>query len=377
MAQVFDRVAIESWLRDEIVQKFPRGGLGDIKLGSPCIVNPGEVAVFVRSGKAVGVLEPGTHILTTANIPWLVDWVEKGLFGGKNVFTADVYYVKTTDMTLKWGTANPILVEHPNRPPGASAMVGNGTYVVRVTDALRFLHAMDAYRESVRVPQIKNRLDPMLGVFMQDKMSELALAKQLGPAQLQSFSQELNNMLAGLLQTEFDAVGLSLVDFNIRLALHPDSLQVVTKMGYGTSYTQMQMADAAVAAAENPEGGNLGELGIGMVGMGAMQQQMMQQQMMQQQQQLMQQQMAGRQAAEQAGTPAPEAKGVPASAESAPAESSGGEMPAVMTLEQAAEVLQVSVEDVKAVVDSGELKARKIGSAYRISKANMEAFLAG
>lgn len=90
MARVFDRVAIESWLRDEIVQKFPRGGLGDIRLGSPCIVNPGETAVFVRSGEALGTLDSGTHILTTANVPWLTDLLEKGLFGGKNVFTADV-----------------------------------------------------------------------------------------------------------------------------------------------------------------------------------------------------------------------------------------------------------------------------------------------
>ena len=54
MAKVFDRVAIESWLNDEIVRKFPQGGLGDIKLGSPCIVNPNEMAIFVRDGKEIG-----------------------------------------------------------------------------------------------------------------------------------------------------------------------------------------------------------------------------------------------------------------------------------------------------------------------------------
>ena len=53
MAKVFDRVAIESWLNDEIVRKFPQGGLGDIKLGSPCIVNPNEMAVFVRGGRRI------------------------------------------------------------------------------------------------------------------------------------------------------------------------------------------------------------------------------------------------------------------------------------------------------------------------------------
>ncbi|MCZ7668843.1 MAG: hypothetical protein M5U34_17390 [Chloroflexi bacterium] len=58
MPQVFDRVAIDTWLRDEIVQKFPRGGLGDIKLGSQLIVNPGETCVFVRGGEPMGTFTP-------------------------------------------------------------------------------------------------------------------------------------------------------------------------------------------------------------------------------------------------------------------------------------------------------------------------------
>lgn len=351
MPKVFDRVAIDSWLRDEVVRKFPPGGLGDIKLGSPCIVNPGEVAVFVRGGENMGNLDPGTHILTTANIPFLTDWAERLFTGGKNVFTADVYYVKTSDVTMKWGTQQPILIEHLQRPPGASAIVGNGTYVIRVKDPFRFLMAMDAFRESVRQPQLKSRLDPMLAIMMQDKMSELAEAKDLGPAQLQSFSQDLNDLLIGLLQVEFDAIGLTLIDFNIRMGIHPNSLEVVTNMGYGTSYVQKQQADAFVDAANNPSGGAMGDIGLGAMGMAAMQNMQNAQQQAQQQQ----------------------SQQAPA----APAQESGGGMPDVMTPQQAAQFLQVSPEDVIAAIDAGDLKARKIGSAYRISKANLETFLNG
>lgn len=348
---VLDRVAVDSWLRDEIVQKFPRGGLGDIKLGSPCIVNPGETAVFVRGGEALGTFTPGRHVLTTENIPFLTDLVERGLFGGKNVFTADVYFLKTTDVTMKWGTVNPIIIEHPQRSPGASAIVGNGTYVIKVKDPWRFLNAMDAFRDSVRQPQLKNRLDPMLGVMMQDKLSELAIGKGLGPAQIQSFAKDVNDVLVGLLQSEFDALGMTLIDFNIRMALHPKSLEVVTNMGYGTSYTQKQQADAFVEAARNPSGGGMADMGFGAMGMAAMQnlQQQQQQQAAPQQQQAPPQQASG----------------------------GGGEMPAVMTPAQAAEFLQVAAEDVVAAIEAGDLKARKIGRAYRISRANLEAFLSG
>lgn len=349
MAQLLDRVAAEPWLRDEIVQKVPRGGPGDIKLGSPLIVQPGESAVFVRQGEPLASFGPGTHVLSTNNIPILGDLIERGIFGGKNVFTADVFFVKTTDMTLKWGTSQPIIVEHMNRPPGASAIVGNGTYVAKVKDAWRFLTAMDAFRDSVRQEQIKERLDPLLGVMLQDKLSELAIAKNLGPAQLQSFSQDLNELLVGLMQSEFDSIGMVLVDFNIRLGLHPKSLDVVTNMGYGTSYTQRQMADATVAAAENPGGSSLGEVGFGMMGMSAMQQTMQQQQ---------------QQGSAQAGQGQPGQQAAPS-------------MPDVMTPEEAATFLKVTREDVEAAIEAGELKARKIGNAYRISRANLEAFLNG
>ncbi|GMQ78536.1 MAG: hypothetical protein BMS9Abin02_1052 [Anaerolineae bacterium] len=348
MPRIFDRVNAEPWLKDEIVQKFPRGGPGDIRLGSQCIVQPGETAVFVRGGESLGTLTSGTHTLTTANLP-LLESVIGSAFSGKTPFTADVFFVKVTDMTLKWGTTAAIIVEHMNRPPGASAIIGNGTYVIRVKEPWRFLTAMDAFRSSVRLPQLKDRLDPMLGVMMQDKLSELAIAKNLGPAQLQSFSQDLNDLLVGMLQTEFDALGMSLLDFNIRMGLHPDSLEVVTRMGYGTSYTQMKAMDVGIAAAESGGGGGLAEVGIGMMGITAMQQQ---------QQALQQQQQSGQQ---QPGQPT-----------AAPPE-----MPAVMTPAQAAAFVQVGESDIVAAIESGDLKARKIGTAYRISKANLEEFLSG
>jgi excisionase family DNA binding protein len=263
-------------------------------------------------------------------------------------------------MTFKWGTTGPIIVEHLQRPPGASAIIGNGTYVAKVKEPWRFLNAMDAFRESVRLPQLKERLDPMLGVMIQDKLSELAEAKNLGPAQLQSFSKDLNDLLIGMLQSDFDAIGMTLIDFNIRMGLHPDSLEVVSRMGYGTSYATMKGLDVGMTAADNPGGGsNLGELGIGMMGLGAMQQQ---QQLQQMQQQQMQQQQAGQQAQQ-----APQQQ----------AAAAGGAMPDVMTPAQAAGFVQVTEADIMAAIEAGDLKARKIGSAYRITKASLEAFLGG
>jgi excisionase family DNA binding protein len=67
----------------------------------------------------------------------------------------------------------------------------------------------------------------------------------------------------------------------------------------------------------------------------------------------------------------------PSQPAAAPAPSSSAATPSVMTLEEAAAYLKVSVADVEAAINAGELKARKIGNQYRISKEAIDAFLAG
>jgi excisionase family DNA binding protein len=49
----------------------------------------------------------------------------------------------------------------------------------------------------------------------------------------------------------------------------------------------------------------------------------------------------------------------------------------VLTPEQAAQALGVSVEDVVATLEKGELKGRKIGSAWRIARTSLDEYLRG
>jgi excisionase family DNA binding protein len=52
-------------------------------------------------------------------------------------------------------------------------------------------------------------------------------------------------------------------------------------------------------------------------------------------------------------------------------------MPDVMTPSEAAQILRVAEEDVVAAIEAGDLRARKLGSAYRISKNALNEFLGG
>ena len=112
------------------------------------------------------------------------------------------------------------------------------------------------------------------------------------------------------------------------------------------TYTQLQAADAMRDAAQNEGGGAGLTAGIG-AGMGIGN--------------LMQNATSG--AATQSQQKA------------APAAASGGGMPSVMTPAEAASILKVSQEDVMAAITAGDLKAKKLGNAYRISKGALEKFL--
>jgi len=48
-----------------------------------------------------------------------------------------------------------------------------------------------------------------------------------------------------------------------------------------------------------------------------------------------------------------------------------------MTPAEVASILKVSEEDVMAAITDQSLKAKKMGNAYRISKASLEEFLKG
>jgi excisionase family DNA binding protein len=67
---------------------------------------------------------------------------------------------------------------------------------------------------------------------------------------------------------------------------------------------------------------------------------------------------------------------LPGATPAAPAAAAPSGIPELLSPAQAAEVLGVTEADVIASVDAGDLKGKKIGSAYRISRAALESFLA-
>jgi len=348
MARIFDVVEYPKEMKDEIVHRFPETGVADLRIGSQVIVREAQNVVFMRDGRALDVFGPGRHTITTANIPLLIDFVSKA-FNDRTPFTAEVFYVSMKEFAdQKWGTPQPIIVRNPGVGLGVALLQGFGTYSFQVSDPQQFVNQLVGAQGYYRTSDIENRLRTMLLSKLQDLLGETTAKSNV--MELIAQTNELSAGVRAMAQDDFKAVGLTLKSFYIgNLKPSSKSAEELRAMGMldMQTYTQLQAADAMRDAAQNPSGGagltaGIGAgMGIGNALSGALQSQ--------------QNQGGGQQAA------APQ----------------GGGMPDVMTPAEAAQYLKVSAEDVVAAIEAGDLKARKLGKAYRISKDSLQDFLNG
>ena len=348
MARIFDVIEYPTEMNNELVHRFPEQGIGDYRIGSQVIVRESQSAVFFRDGQALDMFGPGRHTIATANIPKVIDFIGKA-FNDRTPFPAEVFFVSMKEFTeLKWGTPQPIIVRNPGVGLGVALLQGFGTYSIQVADPQQFVTQVVGGKASYMMDDIDDRLRTILLSKLADLLGETGAKSNV--LEMIGLTEELGAGVRAKANADFGALGLTLKSFYIG-SLKPSSksAQELRDMGMldMATYTQLQAADAMRDAANNEGGGAGLTAGIGAgMGIGNLMQQATSGGAMQQQSQQ----------------------------QSAPAAASGG-MPDVMTPAEAADVLRVSPEDVIAAIEAGDLKAKKLGSAYRISKKALEEFL--
>jgi excisionase family DNA binding protein len=353
MARIIDVIEAPNQGANEIVTRVPEVGSGDFRLGSQVIVRESQRAVFYRDGKSLDVFPPGRHTISTMNLP-ILSGLMRLATGGNNVFTAEVYFVNLREFTdMKWGTPQPISLRDTDL--GLVRLRAFGQYSMQVSDPKRFVDQFVGTQGIYTTGQIEDFLRNMIISRMTDVLGE----NMKSIFDLPQLFDEISAGMRAKVQDDFAAMGVALKQFMV-VSINPteetakaiDERASMGAIGNMDSYMKYKTAQAVGDAAKS--GGGAGEglglgagigMGAGLAGMvtGAMQS-------AQQPQQSQQPQQAAQPAAGAAG---------------------------VMTLEEAAAYLKVSPADVEAIITSGDLKARKIGEQYRISKDAIDAYLAG
>ena len=348
MARIIDVIEVPDQQEEEMVRRLPEYGSGDFRLGSQVIVREYQQAVFFRDGKALDTFGPGRHTITTANLPLI-----SGLIGlatsGRTPFTAEVYFVNMREyLDQKWGTSEPIPLRDTDL--GLVRLRAFGTFSLQVSDPALFVNKIVGGQGIYDTRQITRFLRGIVVAKMTDLLGELGK----GLFDLPALYDEIGAGIKAKVQDDFANLGIQLKTLYVN-SISPteetaraiDERASMGAIGDMQKYMQYQTARGIRDAAQSGgEAGGLTGAGVGLgagVGMGAAMAQTMSQAMSGQAQQ------SGREAAPS--------------------------VPDIMTLSEASAYMRVGEEDVLAVIESGELKAKKIGTSYRISKNAIDEFL--
>ncbi len=256
----------------EIIHRVPEEGSGEIKLGSQCVVRESQVAVFFRDGKALDILGPGRHTLTTANIPILVGLL-KIPFGWKSPFRAEVIFVNMREFVdMKWGT--PQMLPFRDKDLGIVRLRAFGTYAMQVTDPHLFVNKIAGTQGIYTTDQLEDYLRNILVSRLADLLGENLKSVLDLAGQYDEYGAGVRAKAAD----DFAALGLALKAFYITAITVPEEVEKAIDeraqmgaLGDLAAYMRFKAARAMGDAARAEGAGGLAGAGLGLgagVGLG-------------------------------------------------------------------------------------------------------------
>jgi excisionase family DNA binding protein len=329
--------------RDTLSFRFPDDDK-EIKRGAQLIVRESQQVQFVYLGEFADTFGPGKHTLTTDNIPVLTT-LKSWKYGFESPFKADVYFLNTRLFTgNKWGTSNPVMLRDDDF--GIVRVRAFGTFDFRIVDPKLFLREVAGSDSNFRLDEFADTMrSRIVSLF-----SEAVAKAKIPVLDLAARYSEVGEALLPVINPAMTGkYGLEMTSFILENAsVPPEVEQAIDRrssmgaIGNLNDYVKFQMAQGLGQPGGGGAAGTAAELAVGM----AMAQQMMKQP-----------------GGMLGNDPAPTAASGPAG------------LPEVLAPADVAKVLAVSEADVIAAIEAGDLKGRKIGSAYRVTRDALNEFL--
>jgi excisionase family DNA binding protein len=322
--------------RDTLAWRFPDDDHA-IKNGAQLIVRESQVAQFVYLGAFGDTFGPGKHRLTTDNIPVLTK-LESWPFGFNSPFKADVYFVTSRLFTgNKWGTSNPVMLRDDDL--GIVRLRAFGTFDFRIVEPKTFLRDVAGSDHDFRLDEFQGTMrSRVVSVF-----SNAMASARIPALDVASRYTELGNALLPAINPVMSAnYGIELTSFIVENVSVPaeveqaiDKRSGMSAVGRLDDFVKYQMAQGMGAGG----GGSAGMAAEMAAGFGIAQQMMR--------------------------------DGFMSGGHQPPAG-----IPELMSVAEAAKTLGVPESDVLQVLENGELKGKRIGSTWRISRAALGEYLA-
>jgi len=266
-------VDIVEWLddtNDTLAYRFERYQ-NEIKYGAKLVVREGQLAVFINEGQLADVYKPGTHTLTTQNMPILAT-LRGWKYGFNSPFKAEVYFVSTRKFTdLKWGTPGPAMMR--DKDFGMIRATAFGLYSIRVKDAGKFVVDLVGTDGRFTLDEIQENLRGKIGTRIKEVMPELGIPV----IEMEAKVTEMGTRLRERLTPDFEGFGLELLEVQVQDIGLPEEVEkamdkrgAMAAVGNLDNLMKYESASAIRDAANNPGGAAGAAVGLGAgVAMGA------------------------------------------------------------------------------------------------------------
>jgi membrane protease subunit (stomatin/prohibitin family) len=220
-------VLVEKWRRPDSDHSAE-----DLILGAQLIVNESQEAIFFKGGQALDLFGPGTHTLSSANLPLLGKLINLP-FGGKTPFTAELYFInKTAAFAQDWGTTSPIMLLDP-RYRVTIPLRGYGQYAVRVENSREFVvQIVGSSAGALASETASSMLESPIVTCIQQAFGDYLVQKRITALELPAHALGLAEHVIQLLRSHFKTFGIALVNFTIEsINFDPQDKSVVRLRG--------------------------------------------------------------------------------------------------------------------------------------------------
>ena len=264
---------------DIFAWKYGQNKKNDLSTFTQLIVRESQEAVLFSKGQILGKFGPGKHTLNTENLPLLRNLF--GLpFGGKNPFTAEIWFVnKTAPLTIDWKTDTMRF-----RDPEYGEMVplaASGRYGLKVDNAERFLTQLVGTLTEFNANDLTDHFLGPLVTKTKSSIIAFMQANQVGITTVSARLDDLSNFIKEPLKEFWETYGMILSGFYITSVDLDTSTADGQKIAAALSdrsaqniagYTWQQKQGFGVANKALSGGGDMGILGAaamtGMLGGG-------------------------------------------------------------------------------------------------------------
>lgn len=232
----------------------------EIKKGSKLIIRPGQDAIFLYNGRVEGIFEDeGQFDIESDIIPFLTT-LKSFKFGFNAPLRAEVLFINTKEILVKWGTKNAINLQAPGLP-GGMPIRAFGTFSCKIAEHDVLIEKLAGIRQTYTVEDVKERITANL-----DQLLMCWIGKE--GRDMFNLQQDARNIAKGIcsdLDMDMRKIGIAITEFNIESFSYPEAVKKMQEKAAAQSMVGDVNKYQQVAMADSMEKGNLGGGGGGSI----------------------------------------------------------------------------------------------------------------